>query len=805
MPIRRSELWVQYTVGALVALSAMMLDVAQNQWTLSAIVIPITIFTHIFTDRLGIIRLPRLLVALASLAAIFYFYGQFKFDSSTRQLNTIGNLLMAWSTLTMFQFKVERVFGSLAVFSLLAVVVAAVLNTGLAYGVLLIVYALTACFAMMALFLLREETQMESRAAFGEEQAQRTHELNPRQLLAEKPIIAFQTRSAEPLGNTILGWGGIRQTAALIFVTVLFAFVYFYLIPRANRTRWKQRGVAIEQTVGFSDTISFQEMGKILESDKLAMRVAFFNEQTNQPYPVFGDVYLFGKPLVHYLENDGIPAWSGYDSRRSKMSRLPYIKGDEDHEVVRLEVSLEATQQETRFGIFPFTHSPLAGRHDPLRWSHAKQSLISTRHAHRQGGYFPDRYTLATTALRHGAHSSFSPAFEEWPKYESNGDLSPAHHQTLLTIDRNRFPGLIAAAQKVVARLDGESNVIRTARALQDHFLSNDLYKYTLDFSDVPRKKGIDPVEDFVVNHRSGHCEYFASGLTMMLRSQGVPARVVVGYRGGEYNPVGKYIQFYERDAHAWVEIFISPEEVPSNVFTQEFVGLTGAWYRLDPTPGVMEVSQIKRNQLDQWVDYAQFVWNDYVVDLDRDTQQAAVYDPFASSQSGKFGRRLLETGNQSISRNARAAATIWARSGELGAVGQFAIMIILGALALAILTSPLLLIRYFTLRIRLTKRQHAARTPIEFYARLEKILRKIGVKRSHSQTPLELAHAGEERLLEIGDAAAEASVISIPTRIVNWFYDVRFGKQELELATMQQIEGDLATLEEIVARKRKA
>jgi protein-glutamine gamma-glutamyltransferase len=805
MPSHRTERWVQYTVGVLVALSAIMLDVAQHQWILSAIVVPLTVLTHIFTDRLGIIRLPRLLVAVASLGAIFYFYGQFKLDSTTQQLNTIGNLLMAWSSMTLFQVKAERVFGSLAVFSMLAVVVAAVLNSGLLYGVLLIIYSITACFAMMALFLLREETYIAGRAAFGEEEFQRTRELSPAELFHEQSAITYQTTSANTLGDVVLRWAGLRHTAGLIFVTILFAFAYFYLIPRANRTRWKKGGVSIEQTVGFTDNISFQEMGRIWESDKLAMRVAFFDDQTNQAYRVFGDVYLYGKPLVHYSETDGVPSWSGYSGRVNRLSRLPFVRGTEDREVVRLEVSLEPTQTDIRFGVFPFTHSQLAGIRDPLRWSHAKQSLVTTRQTDNmpddmQDVYYPDRYTLATTSLRQGAQSVFAPAFENWPKFRGNGDLDTTHYLELLDIDRDDFPGLIQKADQIVSKLEGETNLIRTSRALQDHFLTNEVYRYTLDFSDVKRTEGLDPIEDFVTNHRLGHCEYFASALTMMLRSQGIASRLVVGYRGGEYNPVGKYIQFYERDAHAWVEIFIPRDEVPPNVFTQQFVGTTGAWYRLDPTPGVAEVSKRRRTQLAQWVDYAQFVWNDYVVDLDRETQQTAVYDPFAVSQGGKFGRKLLESSNLSISSNARAAATtVWDSTSRFGPAGQLVAILFLAVIASTILASPFLVIQWFRRRSGSSKKRHARRQPIEFYARLEHILGKAGIKRDEWQTPLELARAGKLRLLELPDQAG-AEAADIPVRIVNCFYVLRFGEQSLELATMQRIEGDLATLEDVVA-----
>lgn len=66
----------------------------------------------------------------------------------------------------------------------------------------------------------------------------------------------------------------------------------------------------------------------------------------------------------------------------------------------------------------------------------------------------------------------------------------------------------------------------------------------------------------------SGHCEYFATTLALMLRSVGIPARYVVGYSAAERNPVGDYLIVRDRDAHAWVEVFID-----------------GEWMVFDPTP----------------------------------------------------------------------------------------------------------------------------------------------------------------------------------------------------------------------------
>lgn len=80
-----------------------------------------------------------------------------------------------------------------------------------------------------------------------------------------------------------------------------------------------------------------------------------------------------------------------------------------------------------------------------------------------------------------------------------------------------------------------------------------------------------DPVDDFLFNVRKGYCEHYASAFTFLMRAAGIPARVVVGYQGGEMNPVGDYLLVRQSDAHAWAEVWLSD----------------GGWTRVDPTAAV--------------------------------------------------------------------------------------------------------------------------------------------------------------------------------------------------------------------------
>jgi hypothetical protein len=90
-------------------------------------------------------------------------------------------------------------------------------------------------------------------------------------------------------------------------------------------------------------------------------------------------------------------------------------------------------------------------------------------------------------------------------------------------------------------------------------------FEYSLE---VPRTMDLDPIVDFVTVHRAGHCEMFASAMALMARLEGIPARVIGGYRVSEVNPVTDRAVVRDRNAHAWVEVWVD-----------------GGWRAIDPTP----------------------------------------------------------------------------------------------------------------------------------------------------------------------------------------------------------------------------
>jgi protein-glutamine gamma-glutamyltransferase len=133
-------------------------------------------------------------------------------------------------------------------------------------------------------------------------------------------------------------------------------------------------------------------------------------------------------------------------------------------------------------------------------------------------------------------------------------------------------------------------------------FIQTGGYEYALENLPVSEN----PIEHFLFVHKRGNCEYFASSLAVMLRMAGIPARLIGGYRGGHYNNAGKYYLVTQRNAHVWVEAFLS-----------KF-----GWIRLDPTPPFVDVSWSRAGsrallQLRVILDTFNYYWFKVIIDYD--------------------------------------------------------------------------------------------------------------------------------------------------------------------------------------------
>lgn len=114
------------------------------------------------------------------------------------------------------------------------------------------------------------------------------------------------------------------------------------------------------------------------------------------------------------------------------------------------------------------------------------------------------------------------------------------------------------------------TSVSQAVHLIHTHLLTT--YRYSLD---VPSLQSAHPLEDFLLTRKTGYCEHYATAMVILLRTVGIPARLVTGFLATEWNGFGKYYTVRQRDAHAWVEVY----------FPQ------AGWITMDPTPPVADAS----------------------------------------------------------------------------------------------------------------------------------------------------------------------------------------------------------------------
>ncbi len=147
-----------------------------------------------------------------------------------------------------------------------------------------------------------------------------------------------------------------------------------------------------------------------------------------------------------------------------------------------------------------------------------------------------------------------------WPQALREPKASEPTLRRALQLPKEGNPRSREWAQQLKAQYPQSPALVQ---ALLEHFKQQP-YAYTLR----PPAVGENAIDDFLFTTRSGFCEHYAGAMTYVLRAAGIPARVVAGYQGGEFNPTGNYIQVRQFDAHAWVE------------YWREGVG----WTTVDPT-----------------------------------------------------------------------------------------------------------------------------------------------------------------------------------------------------------------------------
>jgi transglutaminase-like putative cysteine protease len=314
-----------------------------------------------------------------------------------------------------------------------------------------------------------------------------------------------------------------------------------------------------------------------------------------------------------------------------------------------------------------------------------------------------------------GAYSAEADARDPEPYVlDSTSTNYPPHIATIYLQLPHLDPRVAALAGQVTA--SATSNYKR-AKAIEQYLRTN--FGYTLE---LPGMREPDPLARFLFERKKGHCEYFASSMTMMLRTLGIPARVVNGFRGGEYNDLTSSYIVREKDAHSWVEAYF-PEY---------------GWVTFDPTPaGSADDPQTGWARMALYMDAARQLWREWIVNYDFTHQMRLRSD--LSTKTGNVQSSFRSWFEMQYFRVVNMISALQRRLEALSPREMALCCVVLGLL-LALPFAPKAW-RSIQRTRALRHPQRAPRTSASFwYQRMLKLMARRGVRKEPFQTAEEFA-----------------------------------------------------------------
>ena len=798
---RLIRLTINFALFALLA--ACLIGIGQRSRNMPMLMAICLALSLSMTDYFRYIELPRLLAYITMLAGAITAIGEFFFIGQIDQLTAVAKLLIYVQIGLMFQRKDRRVFEQWGIFLLLELIVASLVNDNLLYGLLLIPVLVMGCSTLLAYASYVSNTGSgsvgtESNSVFarlmrwfGREHLLKSHSNSISMQLSNSADHQF-----DMLGDSRVGY---RRVTSLVFGILIFSIAFFYLMPRLQSGSYEGAGWN-QAAVGFSGEVSLKDVGTLLETNAVALKVSFRTQGTEEPYQPIEPPYIRGS-LCHIYVGQGV--WRTLEAnvyQSELLAKTPFqtaiidslAEADEHLEVI--------VDEQTPFERATFSIPPLARSGDRTTPSEVLAydwRLIDPSNNRSK----KSKYSFETYGITKSKSSRVLPIYSDCIKPEllNSTAVSAAtfHYDTLTQFSVKDYPGLIALRDKILKDTD-PSNIANQVLILEDYLVSSSEFRYSLAPS-PDRRLGVDPIEDFAANHKTGHCQYFASTMTMMLRSMGIPARIVLGFRPSDYNQIGNYFLVRQRHAHAWVEAYLPRQAMVEAGLDVPTCVTRSGWLRLDPTPageGSNAGGSIRSSQ--GGLESLQQFWQEYVMNVDRSNQSQALR-LFDSQGSGGYTQilRNIERAILGLQSNRLVGGLL---SPDQWFSWQAAALLSIAIAAIAM--SYKLVTFALSLWSRNSKSQQRLRSQrlvqASFYRRILKALGKLNLKRLSTQTPLEFATNVqayfEQHPTKFPNASAEIAYLT------SIYHRLRYGfDEDLQFHDWQRIEASTKNIESAV------
>jgi hypothetical protein len=499
-------------------------------------------------------------------------------------------------------------------------------------------------------------------------------------------------------------------TSLLVAVgTLLLGAGIFFLIPRFTTGYLSAMNLQPTLMTGFSDNVTLGEIGRIKKNSAVVMRIRV----EDNPARAEG-IHWRGLALTDF---DG-RRW--FTPQHDPMIISPNSEG---------EYHLLAAP--LRSGEFDFL------RYTVLMEPIASDAIFTAPRLEKIRGRFTNSTDRPNDRRRSGylmidkTGSIFNPFHNDTKvRYEATS-LLPIVPPAELRAASAPYPDIIRALYlqlplldpripKLAQQIASGSNNNYDKAANIERYLKTRL-GYTLDLTGPPTA---DPLPYFLFVRRAGHCEYFASAMTVMLRSLGIPARYATGFLPGQFNDVGGDYIVRASDAHAWVEAY--------------FPGY--GWITFDPTPSAEEKPSSLLSRLALYWDWFQFAWSEWIINYDFTHQITLAQNLQKSSHDWSERTRQYYQRQQQ-----EAMRLLLKLDRRIEASPYFLPTVLVCLVALLVYLRGRSLIAYALARLAMRARSggslSASLASLE-YREMLRLLEKRGWKKAASQTPLEFVAA---------------------------------------------------------------
>jgi hypothetical protein len=400
----------------------------------------------------------------------------------------------------------------------------------------------------------------------------------------------------------------IKYLSKIFVLAIPMSLVMFFLFPRITKTLTELNINSKEGVSGFSDSISPGSISQLSLSNEVAMRLEIYHTNGIN----IKNLYIKGLVLEKNQKNMD---WTTI--RSSSFLKQTTTPDEIDYKLV-----IEPTNKLHLFSLvnttslFSDTHRIFSDQNNIYRTDAVVEKRISLK---------------GTTGIVNLIANEQS--------IQQNSELPKTSTDVSMI---GKLKSLIVGFKNNSSKPSDINNKILT-------FFKSENFQYSL----TPGQQAELSLETFIFKTKRGYCEHFAAAHASLLRLSGVPARVVVGYQGGEFNSLGDFWTIRQKDAHAWVEYLNENARWvltdPVSIVAPQRIELGGQLFS-SVVSDLLTVQEIENrikskdilNQAIMWFENINYQWTSFLLDYDFDKQKELFKKIRLNSATALIGLILL-------------------------------------------------------------------------------------------------------------------------------------------------------------------